>query len=89
MLSNVPSLALWDENNKRRAMLAVHKNKTSFGLWDESGTTRAVLSVLKDMPGLSLHDKNDKPRAGLTLLENGSVVLGLYDENCNPIWSAP
>ena len=89
VLKNGLRLALYDENDKARVLLAVDKEEgPGLHLYDENGKDRADLGVGKAGPVLALYDENDKIRAELAVSKYGPGLVQ-YDENGKKIWGQP
>jgi len=81
--ASTPSLALFDQNGKTRAVLMVLANGAA-GLFvdDQNGKTRVLLGVGADgTPAVSLLDQNEKRRAALGVGADGTPLLSLADQN--------
>jgi hypothetical protein len=75
---------LQDEQEARRATLAIAAGRPTLTLHDENGKLRVLLVVTPHGPALGLLDENGKDRASVAVVASGgrkASILTLQDEN--------
>jgi hypothetical protein len=88
MLSDEPSLTLYDADGGRRIELQKSADQAGLLFLDDRGKVRAALGMIGDRPRLTLSDNGGAERVIFGVEPSGSR-LALFDANGNTIWWAP